>query len=89
VSVFHRKLKRSLTAHSALFLDKADDDGIFPRIFPDKDEATVYRTFNTFYSFNVSYQLTRQWIWTPGPFEYGYRWLSSSGTRGFQELCGP
>jgi hypothetical protein len=66
--------------HSALFLDKADDDGIFPRIFPDKDEALVQRTFDSFYAFNVTYELTRQWIAKPGPFEYDFRWLSSSGT---------
>jgi hypothetical protein len=66
--------------HSALFVDKADDDGIFPRTFPDKDEATVHRTFETFYSFNVTYELTRQWIAKPGPFAYDFRWLSSSGT---------
>ena len=66
--------------HSALFVDKADDDGIFPRTFDDKDEATVHRTFETFYSFNVTYELTRQWIAKSGPFEYDFRWLSSSGT---------
>jgi hypothetical protein len=66
--------------HSALFVDKADDDGVFPRTFPDKDEATVQRTFETFYSFNVTYELTRQWIAKSGPFEYDFRWLSSSGT---------
>jgi hypothetical protein len=67
--------------HSALFFDKADDDGVFPRIFPDKNEAIVHRTFESFYAFNITYDMTRQWIARPGPFEYDYRWLSSSSTR--------
>ena len=29
---------------------------------------------------NVGYDVTRQWIEKAGPFEYDYRWLSSSGT---------
>jgi hypothetical protein len=67
--------------HSALFVDKPDDDGVFPRVFPDKDEANVHRTFETFYAFNVSYELTRQWIAKAGPFEYNFRWLSTSATQ--------
>ena len=66
--------------HSALFVDKPDDDGVFPRVFPDKDGAMVQRTFDSFYAFNVGYDLTRQWIAKSGPFEYDFRWLSSSGT---------
>jgi hypothetical protein len=66
--------------HSALFFDKADDDGVFPRAFRDKDAATVHKAFESFYAFNVSYDMTRQWIAKPGAFEYDYRWLSSSST---------
>lgn len=66
--------------HSALFVDKPDDDGVFPRVHPDKDGALVHRTFESFYAFNVGYEMTRQWIAKPGPFEYNFRWLSSSAT---------
>lgn len=66
--------------HSALFVDKADDDGIFPRLFSDRDERLVYRTFESFYGFNVGYDMTRQWIGRTGPFVYDYNWLSRLGT---------
>jgi hypothetical protein len=62
----------------SLFTDRADDDGIFPRMIPGKDEAALIRTLSTFYA-NISiYDLTRQWILADGPFQYDYRWLSQS-----------
>ena len=66
--------------HAALFVDKAEDDGVFPQIVDDRSEETVHRTFQTFYDFNVTYDMTRQWIAMPGPFIYDYRWLSSSAS---------
>ena len=72
--------------HSALFIDKADDTGIFPRVFANKDGDTVHKAFESFYAFNVTYAMISQWIAKPGPFEYGFQWLSSTGT--YQELKG-
>jgi len=66
--------------HLALFIDKADDGGVYPRLLTGKNEESIQETFDGFYSANVTYDLTRQWITKPGPFEYDYRWLSSSGT---------
>lgn len=66
--------------HGALFLDKADDDGIFPRLFPGRDEAVVQEMFDSFYAANLTYDMTDQWIRRPGPFAYDYRWLSQSGS---------
>ena len=71
-NLFHR--------HEALFMDKPDDGGIYPRLMPGKDETVVQEVFERFYAVNVAYDLTRQWIATSGPFEYDYRWLSSTGT---------
>lgn len=65
--------------HSALFVDKADNDGIFYRLQLEKEEENVNKTFQNFYAAVVTYDMTRQWIGTPGPFEYDYRWLKSSG----------
>jgi hypothetical protein len=62
--------------HQALFLDKEDDDGVFPRLHSDKDDALVQKVFDTFYATTVTYDLTDQWISRPGPFSYGYDWLS-------------
>ena len=66
--------------HEAPFMDKAEDGGIYPRLMPGKNEATVQAAFENFYAVNVAYDLTRQWVAKPGPFEHGYRWLSSTGT---------
>lgn len=63
---------------SAPFLDKPDDGGIYPRLMPGKDQAVVQSSFDSFYAMNVTYDLTRQWIAMPGPFEYEYGWLSST-----------
>jgi hypothetical protein len=61
--------------HQALFLDKEDDDGIFPRPHSDKDEALVQKMFDAFYGTTVTYDLTNQWISRSGPFSYSYDWL--------------
>ncbi len=66
--------------HSAPFMDKLDDEGIYPRVMDDKSESSVMSTFNSFYAYNVTYDLTRQWVSQSGPFRYEYDWLSSSGT---------
>ncbi|MCP9630451.1 hypothetical protein NML43_25450 [Rhodopseudomonas palustris] len=66
--------------HQALFVDKEDDDGIFPRLHPDKDEERVQDTFNAFYAATITYDLTNQWISQPGPFSFGYDWLSQSAS---------
>jgi hypothetical protein len=61
--------------HKALFVDKADNDGIFPVLHANRDESHVYQAFNEFYSANVMYDMSHQWIASPGPFQYDYRWL--------------
>jgi hypothetical protein len=65
---------------SAPFLDKPDDSGIYPRLMDGKEESVVQASFDAFYAMNVTYDLTRQWVAMPGPFEYDYRWLASTGT---------
>jgi hypothetical protein len=67
--------------HSALFMDKADDDGLFPRVFSHRREEDVHETFNSFYASCVVYDMTYQWIVKPGKFIYDYRWLSQEGAQ--------
>lgn len=62
--------------HRALFCDSVEGD-IYPRTFPDKDEESVQKAFNAFYSWNSTYELTRQWIVQDGGFEYNFSWLTS------------
>lgn len=66
--------------HGALFLDKEDDDGVYPRLLAGRSEKDVQATFDDFYMNNVTYDLTRQWITQPGHFTYNYRWLSQKGS---------
>lgn len=66
--------------HRALFLDKEDGD-VYPRTFTDRDEKTVLETFNTFYSWVVTYELTRQWLVGDGDFDYNFSWLTSKYTQ--------
>lgn len=46
---------------SAPFTDKADDDGVSPRVMTSEGEAIVQSCFDSFYAMNVTYDLTRQW----------------------------
>jgi hypothetical protein len=62
--------------HGALFVDRADDDGVFPRIRQDRDEGAITTTFNRFYSAVVTYDMVEQWITRQGPFAYDYDWLT-------------
>ena len=66
--------------HGALFVDREDDDGIFPRLGAGRVEAQVQETFDDFYANNVIFYLTRQWITRPGPFDLDLGWLSQRGS---------
>jgi hypothetical protein len=68
--------------HAAPFVDKQDDDGIFPRLslYIDRDEKFVESTFYSFYASIIINDLTNQWITQSRPFAYDYRWFSQSGT---------
>jgi hypothetical protein len=66
--------------HSSLFVDKKDDDSVFPRIQNGRTEASVHRAFQAFYDNAVVLDLTNQWISEAGDFRYDLRWLSASAS---------
>lgn len=66
--------------HQALFVDKEEGYGIFPRQHTDRDELVVHNVFEAFYAVNITYDMTNQWISHPGPFTYKYRWLADHGS---------
>jgi len=66
--------------HGALFVDKPDDDSIFPRLRDGLDPAAIKPAFETFYDAIAIYDLTRQWITAKGPFKYDFRWLAQHGS---------
>jgi len=73
-------VERLFDKHRALFSDKEDDDGIFPRVYDDKPDDIVHKVFQSFYEANVNYDMTAQWIDQYGPFQYHFDWLASGGT---------
>jgi len=66
--------------HGALFIDTADNDGIFPRRYPNRADVDVQTNFDTFYASNLIYHMTHQWIMEQGAFTYDYQWLSQTNT---------
>lgn len=66
--------------HGALFVDKEDDDGVYPRLMQGRTENDVQEAFDDFYANNVIFDLTRQWITETGPFRFSYRWLTERGS---------
>lgn len=61
--------------HLSLFSDHPEKSGVYSRKWPDRDEAAVRETFESFYGTMALYDLTRQWILKDGPFVCDYRWL--------------
>lgn len=61
--------------HGALYVDKPDDTGVFPRLSPGRTEDQLREPFERFFSGAVTYDLVRQWITEPGPFHFRYNWL--------------
>ena len=83
--------------HGAPFVDREDDDGIFPRVQSGRSEAQIQEVLDGFYSHVVSHTMTDQWISEPGPFTYDLSWLTQKAsneeakeymTRHFQSLYG-
>jgi hypothetical protein len=66
--------------HGALFVDKEEDDSVFPRLQRNRDEAIVHEAFDTFYRNATVYDLANQWIADTGPFKYDMQWLTASAS---------
>ncbi|WP_162996563.1 hypothetical protein [Mucilaginibacter celer] len=62
--------------HKALFIDGIDGD-IYHSAMKGYTDEQVDSTLNGFFAWNSVYDLTRQWIVEPGPFNFKYEWLSS------------
>ncbi len=61
--------------YQALFV--AENNGkIVPRYFDGKENKHVDEAFNSFYAWNILYDLSNQWVVEDGPFSYDYSWLT-------------
>lgn len=61
--------------HGALFVDTPENRGVFARLRAGQDEKALHAMFEQFFSGAVTYDLVRQWITEPGPFQFRYTWL--------------
>jgi hypothetical protein len=61
--------------HEPVFV--ADLQGeIRPVLKKGATEANIYKTFHSFYGWNVMYDIVRQWIISDEPFDFDYTWLT-------------
>lgn len=60
--------------HHALYVDDFDGE-IKPTLYKNKNPNNIYISFNTFYSFNIMYDLAWKWVGEDGDFDLSYGWL--------------
>ncbi|WP_271729828.1 hypothetical protein [Aquimarina algiphila] len=60
--------------HHALYTDDIDGE-IKPTLYKGKSEKNIMDTFNTFYQFNILYDLIFKWVSEEGEFNFDYKWL--------------
>lgn len=65
----------------SLFTDKADDNGIYPRLREGVNHENLMNTLNNFYGNSINYDLTRQWTLHDGIFKYDFAWLTEKFTQ--------
>lgn len=68
--------------HHALFTDDFDGE-IKPVIFEGREEANIMESFNTFYNFNILYDLTMKWVYEEGKFNLDYKWIANKRAESF------
>ena len=54
---------------------------IQPTLFEGVDKESIMSSFNSFYTYNTTYDMTMQWISKSGKFNYDYNWLSPTHTK--------
>lgn len=73
-----KDLKNLWLRHLSLFCDRPDKRGVYPRLWPNRDEKNIQEMFKSFYSLTSLYDLTNQWILDEGEFKFDYYWLSAN-----------
>lgn len=69
-------VEKIFNKHRALFID--DIGGIIkPMLFEDYNEKNIIDTFESFYTYNTTYDMIMKWIGESGPFKYDYHWLTT------------
>lgn len=63
--------------HHALFIDD-ENEVIKPTLFKGCETENIQETFNTFYTFNTTYEMIMKWVREPGEFTYDYSWVTTN-----------
>lgn len=66
--------------HESLFRLKPDG-AVYPRVFPGKDQSSVYQAFNDFYSFSMLYEIIDEWVMREGEWDHDLSWVSAKYDR--------
>lgn len=64
--------------HLSLFTDRADKTGVYPRLWPNREEKDIIKMFHNFFNSMAMYDLSHQWVMADGPFSCQYDWLSEN-----------
>lgn len=70
-------VEKIFNRHRALFIDDIGGE-IKPMIFDDYSEQNTVDTFQSFYTYNTTYDMIMKWIKEKGEFNYDYGWLSTN-----------
>lgn len=65
--------------HQALFVDNGDGE-IQPSTFEGIDKENIMESFNLFYTYNTTYDMTMKWVNEKGEFSFDYSWLTPNQT---------
>lgn len=60
-----------------MFIDDIGGE-IKPMIFENYSEENTVDTFQSFYTYNTTYDMIMKWIKEKGEFKYDYHWLTSN-----------
>lgn len=75
----HERATELFEKHQALFTNRADKRGVYPRIIAGIDPRQSVDTLSEFYQGIAIYDITRQWILNDGVFDLSFDWLSDGG----------
>ncbi|MBI2768376.1 MAG: hypothetical protein HYX47_02030 [Burkholderiales bacterium] len=66
--------------HLSLATDRHDEKTLYPRLRPGVEERVVSDVFNQFFAAVILFDLTKQWVLTPGGFDIDYSWLTAQSS---------
>lgn len=75
-SIDFETINELFNKHHAIFTDDYDGE-VKPVIFKDRKEENILESFNSFYKYNILYDLIMKWVNEDGDFKLDYNWLAN------------